>query len=818
MTWLHAYDPTDGLRRATKQRSPNSGLWLFDDPLFQRWIQGPNHAGDPRILWVCGPPGAGKTVLSATAVEYIQNWGTSRGLENSKVAYFYGSCTEKSRGSAFAMCVSILAQLLPNMQDVPGVIQEAHGIAQCHGRSRISEADRVFILFQNVLIALPCVFLIIDALDECSDIAEISSWLEGAVQSIASLHILYFSRDTAAVRKELGCQPSLRMDAASTKDDIDRYLASAILKLPCTDAKMQDLVFDVLSQKAAGMFLFADLSIKTLQSAIDQADMLRILNTIPSGIHAMYDLILEEISKESSIRRALARNVFRLICTAVRPMTWPEMRFALSWDEELQAFCKSKEPFRDTISELCSPLVEYRTETDRFLAAHASVHEYLSTKSPPSNNDIVEFFVEANEASTQLATMMLACIADEKVHCSLDVDVARYPLVPYATKYWCHHLAEAPINGTLQNRYYDFEECPERRSTWIMRRLISEEWSFPLQEVVKVQEMMQHWTSTNGQGHSSLKYRALGDIQRALFCLDEIASQPQSANTISQIRTISNFERLVCVRDLAREYTMAGHIDQGIMMFEDALQKIEESEAGLTSGSCWLLNSLGILYDQQGRTHLAQKVQNNALRIQMRTLPPNHLDIVLTINELGRLARHLEQNKESESLHRRALHLLEEQFPESDLHVTWTKSALGRSLLKLRRADEAIVLHHQVLAVETSRLARDHPHTQWTLSDIARCHAAQGKMEEAIAAQQEVMEKNKEVLGPDNPDTLWVTNSLGILYERTGSLTDARLLHSRALEGQTRVLGKDHAHTKWSRETLKRLDSAEKDQDAKLST
>lgn len=729
-----------------------------------------------------------------------------------RVAYFYGDSMDRTHRTALNICVSALSQLLAQLTEIPQVILDRYRTAVCHGRFKVSEMDEVFDIFSQVVAALPSCFLVIDALDECSGISDIISWLGNAIRSIPSLHVVYLSRDTAAVRKQLQRQPTIRMDAASTKDDVNKYLASAVHTLPCTEPDLRDRVFSTLSRKADGMFLFIELSIQTLRSAINEDDMQSILNTIPDGVKEMYGLILQRLSTEPDTRRSLVQRVFRLVCTSVQPMTWSEMRFALSWDADQQKFQKAKEPFKETICELCCPLIEHQSESDSFRLIHFSLYEYLCETSlhSLSTQGIAQFSVQKNDAQNELALMTLACIADEKVALSTHVDIGRCPFVAYATKNWCHHLSQSPFRQDLCARYLKFVACPERRSTWILRWLLSEERSFPLQQIVKLQELVREWTAKGNEEQLSM-VSVLGDIHRTLFRLDELQSTPKSSDIMRQIRVISNFERLVCVRDLARAYTMAGEINKGVEMFELAFERAKSLEGDVTPRSCWLLNSLGILYDQQGKTHLAKVTQGRALATQEKVLPPDDLDIVLTINELGRVARHLERFEEAEMLHRKALHILEGFCSESDLHITWTKSALGRSLLKQNRPNEAIDLHQQVLAIETSRLGRDHPHTLWTLSDIARCYRAQDKIEDAIATQQEVMERCTDSLGADNPDTLWATNSLGIFYELSGRPAVARNLHAEALVMQTRRLGENHAHTKWSREVLSRLNDIEND-------
>ena len=809
MIWLGHIDCSGSLHRAAKKRSQHTGLWLFEETSFHSWVQSPDNAQQLHILWIYGAPGAGKTVLSATAIDHLRTQECAHGEKASKVVYFYGDSTDTSTGTAFNLCIAMLSQLIGGLSDIPPIITERYANARRHGRCKISEDDEPLRLLRHVIADLPSVIVVVDALDECKDTSEVVSWLEEAVHSLPQLRVLCFSRDVAAVRRRLGQQLTIRMDAGLIRSDVEKYLVSAVSTLPGESADLKSRVIETISRKVEGIFLFAELSIGTLRSAIDVDDMMKILDTIPTGINEMYELILRRLSKDSYARQSLAQKVFRLMCASFRPMTWSEMRYALSWNPNLQEFEKTKEPFKEAIFELCCPLIEYRVEMDTFLLIHFSLYEYLSgcPPKPALTQDITGFFVEESHAQHELAEITLACMLDENVCRSTSVHIDYNPLVLYATQNWCRHLSNSPFDRALYTRYTDFATCSQRRSTWVLRWLLIDEWSFPLHQIVNLQKSVQGWAG-KGDGNQLSMKDILGDLQTALFGLDEIQAALPSSGASTKSRAISNFERLVCVRNLAREYTMAGELDDGVSMFELAIQKVEASNGTLAPRSCWLLNSLGILYDQQGRTSLAEETQCRALTIQEMSLAPNHLDIVLTINELGRIARHLERFEDSERLHHRALQILEETFSNDDLHVTWTKCALGRSLLKQGRPDEAIHLHHQVLDVESARLGRNHPHTLWTLSDIARCHRAQGKISDAIATQQEVMERSEEALGTENPDALWAANSLGIMHELAGRLDVAKSLHTKALEGQIRSLGRDHVHTQWSQKRLEALHGA----------
>ena len=517
--WLDQTDWSTAFRRASKKRTPGTGLWLLQDPLFQRWLQCSNDTRqDYRLLWIYGLPGAGKTVLSSTIIEHIQ---ALEKVQNPKVAYFYSDYVERCHRTVLSICISAISQLLAQCAKVPNILLERHRIAKHHGRSKISEKDEILDIFQQIVAALPSVYLVIDALDVCTQISSISSWLESAVDSLPSLYVLCLSRDTISVRKSLGRYSTIQMNVASTKSDIDRYLASAINDLPSVDHQIKDQVRKTVSCKAEGMFLLADLSMQMLQGAIHEEDMQTILKSIPEGVNEMYMLILRRLSAEPNTRRSLAQRVLRLICFSAQAMTWSELRFALSWNGDQQAFQKNREPFKDTVCDLCCPLIEYQSETDKFRLVHYTLYEFLCGKFSQASapEDLSAFFVREMDAQRELASMTLACMAGSKVSQQISIDLDSCPLIAYATKNWCEHLSRSPFDSNLCARYLQFIACPERRSTWILRWLLSEERAFPLQQVVKVQTLLQEWMIEYKEEKPSA-ISVLNDTQRALFQLD----------------------------------------------------------------------------------------------------------------------------------------------------------------------------------------------------------------------------------------------------------------------------------------------------------
>ncbi|KAL8841911.1 MAG: hypothetical protein Q9170_000691 [Blastenia crenularia] len=238
--------------------------------------------------------------------------------------------------------------------------------------------------------------------------------------------------------------------------------------------------------------LGAALAIQTLQQATSIDDTIELLAETPSGVHDMYALILQRLSAEPNRRLSMARKALRLLCTTTRPLTWPEFRRALSWDADRQEFRPTSAPFKDTILDLCCPLIEYREETDNFRLVHLSLYEYLCNQIPNLHipQDLAQFMVNNANVRNELAQMTLSQIADPSVSEEFNPIGCQQSFVAYSTKNWCHHLSLSPYDPQLLDQYHQFTACPDRRSIWILRRLLSEDSSFPLRQIIKLQNLV----------------------------------------------------------------------------------------------------------------------------------------------------------------------------------------------------------------------------------------------------------------------------------------------------------------------------------------
>ncbi|RAL59886.1 hypothetical protein DID88_000513 [Monilinia fructigena] len=261
-------------------------------------------------------------------------------------------------------------------------------------------------------------------------------------------------------------------------------------------------------------------------------------------------------------------------------------------------------------------------------------------------------------------------------------------------------------------------------------------------------------------------------------------------------------ETLPCTESLIKHMETL----QATLSTQDMLASLVKLPTGLYNVYGHILERLAS--KPLAKKSLARQVFNwrQALAVQLRFLPHDHLDIILTINELGRVCRHLHKYSEAESTVAPSTlsnassphgspHHLDPEFPRPLLPLSLSHPCLP---------NEALALHTLAYNSMIRTLGPLHPHAIWTLSDTARCLAQLRRGEEAPRGEEESL--RAAVAGPrdDARDTLWAMNSLGLCFEGKGEMREAGKWHEEALEDQLRLFGEGHPHVVWSLQALVR--------------
>lgn len=248
MGWISPTDFPAQQSDFIARRQEGTGQWFLDDPEFRKWLQGPNET-----LFCPGIPGAGKTMITAIAIDHLLKKAYS-GLVG--VAYVYCSYKAQVDQNTAALLAAILKQLV---QAQPSIAEPVERIYKQHAnRGTKPSLEEIFGALQSVLANYTRVYIAIDALDECPDqdgtrrqfLAKLKDLNHGI-----DLRLLATSRPIPEITNEYTA--ALKIDIRASDEDVKQYVAGQIYqKLPkCIqrDKELQDMVQDKIVQAVDGM-------------------------------------------------------------------------------------------------------------------------------------------------------------------------------------------------------------------------------------------------------------------------------------------------------------------------------------------------------------------------------------------------------------------------------------------------------------------------------------------------------------------------------------------------------------------------------------
>ncbi|KAF2630885.1 HET-domain-containing protein [Macroventuria anomochaeta] len=218
--WLSAPDPSTNYYKAHKQRQAETGLWLLESAKFTEWKGSPASR-----LWLYGIPGCGKTILSSTIIETL----LQHCHENTDMvtAYFYFDFNNTQKQDPELMLRSLLCQLLQRSVLIPRSLDVL--FSSCENGQRELSLHALLEVTQQVMQEFTQVYIVLDALDECTQRSELLDVLEiVAGWQLHNLHLLMTSRKERDIESSLESyvdkEDTVCLQSDVVDKDIQRYV------------------------------------------------------------------------------------------------------------------------------------------------------------------------------------------------------------------------------------------------------------------------------------------------------------------------------------------------------------------------------------------------------------------------------------------------------------------------------------------------------------------------------------------------------------------------------------------------------------------
>ncbi|KAK4163274.1 hypothetical protein QBC43DRAFT_301253 [Cladorrhinum sp. PSN259] len=433
LDWITPVDYAPQQSDFIKRRQAGTGQWFLDSIQFKTWVKTEN-----QILFCPGIPGAGKTILTAIAVDDL----TTR-FETDKsigIAYIYCNFRQHDQQNAEDLIASLLKQLAQRRPSLPDVVKSLYDKHKNKGmRPSLDEVSQALC---TVATTFARIFIIVDALDECQTTGSCrTKFLSELFQLRARCGANLFATSRFIPEISEKFQNSVLLEIRAKEQDVQGYVKANLSHLPSFVGRslaLQEEIMTKIINATDGMFLLANLYLNSLAGKRSPKALRAALSRLPSGSEAYdyaYNEAMERIEGQLSDQEELAKQVLAWITCAKRPLTILELQHALAVEiGQLELDEENLLDVEDIVS-VCAGLVTIDEESAIIRLVHYTTQKYFEkTKNVFEsgycpNDDEFEKWLRSNA------------------------------LYNYAARNWGHHAREA---SSLPQEVLDFLLCDSK--------------------------------------------------------------------------------------------------------------------------------------------------------------------------------------------------------------------------------------------------------------------------------------------------------------------------------------------------------------------
>ncbi|KAI4682832.1 hypothetical protein J4E81_009453 [Alternaria sp. BMP 2799] len=417
LDWLTPIDHASEQRDAISRRQKGTGEWLLRSQTYQDWL-----STDSRTLFCPGIPGAGKTVFAS--IINADLWERYHDDPTVGLVHLFCNYRRHNEQTLEALLSGLLKQLVQHQVPLPECVTSLYDTQQRGASNRIQATTEAL---KSVMATYSRVFIVLDALDECSTSHGCRTQLLSSVQSLQKqchINLLATSRFIPEIMEKFrtACQLEIQADS----NDVRRYLSDNINRLPGFVQDNIGLREEVVSKIVEAV---RGISAKRVKLALNE------LATGSDAYDSAYDSAVKRINGQVSDQAELAKQALAFLTCAQRPLSTEELREALAVETGEPDMDQENYPDIEDVLASCLGLVTVDEDSGIIRLVHYTTQEYLQ-------RTLDRWFPDAQAmiASTCLSYLSLDRYADSD-NWYLSGDSNWYK---YSARHWIHHARVAP--------------------------------------------------------------------------------------------------------------------------------------------------------------------------------------------------------------------------------------------------------------------------------------------------------------------------------------------------------------------------------------
>ncbi|KAI0547888.1 ankyrin repeat-containing domain protein [Xylaria curta] len=375
----------------------------------------------------------GPTTLASMIVDWLER-------RNVAVIYIYCNYKEEQTQTLPNMIGSLLKQLSQHRGTLSNDIRSIYDTHR--QRQTQPMADELTQLLVKEVTNFSSLFIVIDALDECSERDNTRTRLLVEIQKLPQ-HVRILITSRYPPQFEQTSEDIPQIDINATDDDIGNYVKARIeqghwkARNARSNTKLMQEVTKIVKKNSKGMFLLAQLHMVNLMGCLTVREIRQALETLPTGLSETYNQAMQRIRNQDQGQVELAYKVLYWISYAFRLLTVAELQHALAVQLGDEDFDEDGLHDLELMISVCAGLVTVDGESNHIRLVHYTTQNYFERTRK-------DWFPEA------LSTISKICLTYLKFrpftatynHYWVETPVCfdQYPFLRYAAKYWGHHV------------------------------------------------------------------------------------------------------------------------------------------------------------------------------------------------------------------------------------------------------------------------------------------------------------------------------------------------------------------------------------------
>lgn len=416
--------------------------WIISTNEYERWCK--RHLDSKDILWICGSPGCGKTMISIFLSKHLEHNANTQGAAQShplgKDLVLYSFCNGSDNNSETVILRGLLFQAISQRPSLLGHVQRVYE-SQGNDLFRSWSSDTLWTALEALIIGQaidgvpgsevddvenyqsPVTYIIVDGLDECEPasirrLVRKFSRIQDNKELRGRVKLMLSSRETPALRDAFaGRHLQLNLEepsnAQSVRADVQRHIVQKVDEMASPDRKgysteLCNSVKDYLAETSQGNFLWVTMAMTELESQ-SRIEAWEHLSRLPPTLDAMYEWMVMRIPHKW---RELSTKVLLWVTLAFRPLSIAELVVVL---DERRLGLVNHETVRDCIDR-SGQLLRISVD-DTVHLIHQSARDYLFQRLE-SSPSFFKDCVELNPFNLKEGHKLIASICIGNLRCS----------------------------------------------------------------------------------------------------------------------------------------------------------------------------------------------------------------------------------------------------------------------------------------------------------------------------------------------------------------------------------------------------------------